>query len=647
MGAAPGPSPIKVATEFARVYYKVVATLPARLAELYGDESQLDHGPSLRASGHQSIAHVVKNLPLTGNHATLDSLIGQSSANGNVVVAVRGHYSSPPIPFVQTFLLAKQSDSHDEHFYCCNDIFLSLQPKQINSEKSDVQPREPPAEPLTPPKLAPVPTKQSKAASQSSVSSSENPVVLPSAVSTLPAETTITEDTVEQTDNSLSSGSTPADKTSIPVSHDGSATVSTALPVDPDRNRSELSLKDESVTTVLSAVAQTNVPATSTEEMAQGKLIHSKALPFDQAPPDSSSAIATEKRESIIKPPSLKPTGIDPDSNTESVHHSGDKVSSITSPSLNEPDKSKPSYNASASSKAPQSKKISRGSLNRNLPDRKSEQDYRVASSTAVPANTRSTTPMKKTWASIVLSRDDSLNEFRGSDESIVRDSPSNGPALKPSNESTKRPLVGDFGTNDLAIKVEHEMNPPAVSATAVTSRASAVSNLEKLRNSSNNEGESQIIELGMGRGNGEGAGAAAAATNGRSTHLGRGNSRAFGPSAVVTLSSTGMGLSDVQALRTSLLEEFSRYGHSLRGVEVKAGKGIAFIEYDSMDGVRAAVDAWAHGPRSDGVFAGVPLHVSEKRTAHMGRRPGSTRGGNRGGSRGGSRRGRVTNAGT
>lgn len=122
--------------------------------------------------------------------------------------------------------------------------------------------------------------------------------------------------------------------------------------------------------------------------------------------------------------------------------------------------------------------------------------------------------------------------------------------------------------------------------------------------------------------------------------HVNRNNhQRVFGPSAVVQLSALSpVQLQDPRGVANKLREEFSNYGFKLRNVDVKAQKGIAFVEYETLEGVKAAVTKWAAGARTDGPFAGVALQVSEKRPSHHGnRRPGSIRGG-RGGPRAGRR---------
>ncbi len=89
---------------------------------------------------------------------------------------------------------------------------------------------------------------------------------------------------------------------------------------------------------------------------------------------------------------------------------------------------------------------------------------------------------------------------------------------------------------------------------------------------------------------------------------------RQFGPSAVLQLNSIGDDWNGKhRELSVALREEFSRYGHVVRHVEVKSPRGIVFVEYDTIEGVEAAVKAWKE-PRSDGKFAGRKLSVTEKR---------------------------------
>jgi Nuclear transport factor 2 (NTF2) domain len=124
---------------------------------------------------------------------------------------------------------------------------------------------------------------------------------------------------------------------------------------------------------------------------------------------------------------------------------------------------------------------------------------------------------------------------------------------------------------------------------------------------------------------------------------------RVYGPSAVIQLNTLPMDRSkDWRTLQQEFLAEFNSYGFPVRNVEVKTHKGLAFIEYADVSGVRAAVAAWADGPRDEGSFKGIPLSVTEKRQRrphipgeggpHIGR---GGRGGMRGGRGGGRGRGR------
>lgn len=96
--------------------------------------------------------------------------------------------------------------------------------------------------------------------------------------------------------------------------------------------------------------------------------------------------------------------------------------------------------------------------------------------------------------------------------------------------------------------------------------------------------------------------------------HNDRGNRRMFGPTAVVQLRSVQNRLRNVNVLAQNLHSEFSRYGYAVRFVRVKVGLGIAFVEYDCPEGVRAACAAWGYGVQKEGEFAGIPLSVPEKK---------------------------------
>lgn len=207
-----------------------------------------------------------------------------------------------------------------------------------------------------------------------------------------------------------------------------------------------------------------------------------------------------------------------------------------------------------------------------------------------------SATPAKKTWASIVSAKEDAHKEAvdvrKGGEEvgtsRVINDQVENIPPVEDS-----KPNVASHHH----VQTQHHQSQRSNSATQNSHRANHIT----------------------GRG---------------------GHQRTYGPSAVVHLSSLNpTQLEDPRALSGELRMEFGQYGHKLRHVEVKAQKGIAFVEYETMEGVRAAVAAWSNGPRKEGVFAGVPLAVQEKRPYNPNHkwRSGNMRGG-RGGVRGGRR---------
>lgn len=212
----------------------------------------------------------------------------------------------------------------------------------------------------------------------------------------------------------------------------------------------------------------------------------------------------------------------------------------------------------------------------------------------------------KKTWASIVSSKEEA-DAAAAAKESAAAVHATNG-----MNEDVPKQIVEDASAQP-PVNEQVENIPPRMDA-ETSAKGGVASSGQQPRG-------------GSGVQNGQ-----------RPNHLGnRGHQRTFGPSAVVQLASLSPSqLQDTRALSSDLREEFGQYGFKLRHVEVKAQKGIAFIEYESAEGVRAAVAAWANGARDQGIFAGIPLNVSEKRPYNKWR-PGSTRGG-RGGARGGRR---------
>lgn len=535
MGAAPGPSPTTVATQFARVYYRVASKMPARLAEFYGEASELDHGPSLRASGRDAISQLADKLPLLTHRTEIKSVLGQPSVGGNVLVVVCGTYSSPPIPFSQTFVLAKQTDSHDEHFFCRNDVFVRVVPDDSDDPKTEAPvattATDPPAEPVTPPKAC-------------AAVSAESPLL----ARALPESALRESASVAGLENGVADGTTThVDHAADPIA--GPTAAATQL-----------------ADTSLATLAATASPP-ATLQMAGAN------SPPQMDLHDPASDISPVAASKTVAPPvveaasALQPmTTASPADAAATAHESGDAVVE-------------------------------------DADDRE-----RASNSGGGGASVR------KSWASIVSSKEEMQAMSSTGASTGMNSSPSSVPMS----------ATGAGGS------------PPAVSLDAVGEESGGDTGKERAM-SGGGGGVVGVEKTGLHGGHSSFA-RGGSTLNGRGMHMGRGGPRVFGPSAVVTLASTGMGMTDTRALTNSLREEFGRYGHKLRGVEVKASKGIAFIEYESVEGMRAAVECWAHGPRPDGAFAGVSLHVSEKRIVNMGRRP-TMRGTGRGGARGGARR--------
>jgi Nuclear transport factor 2 (NTF2) domain len=119
--------------------------------------------------------------------------------------------------------------------------------------------------------------------------------------------------------------------------------------------------------------------------------------------------------------------------------------------------------------------------------------------------------------------------------------------------------------------------------------------------------------------------------------------SRVYGPSAVIQLGGLpSERVREWRSLQAEFTAEFATYGFEVRNVEVKSHKGLAFVEYDTIEGVQAAVNVWSKGPRRSGPFKGVTLSVTEKRQRkHVPGGGGAARGGASGGGGAGMRGGR------
>lgn len=481
MGAAPrtSPTPDHIARSFVSVYYRVAEKLPNRLGEFYGTTSEINHGKNFCATGPQ-IARLAERLPIAGAVTSVASLSVQQTPNAAYVVVVVGTFEKldAKLPFTQTFVLEKQVDSHDQHFFCTNDIFT---PVNLSTEITFVEH----------PKSDAGPVSVDSQVAQSASSGDIAPAAVPSASSVVPVKNHPSVDSVSQVRD-------PSEEVSKPLHDVGTASASASLSDSAVNGPINLSSTD---------------PTPISEDVSPSKQVHENVSAAEE--------LAAEKSE--VLPTNLEDTSI--------------------SSSL--------------------------------IANRESESQQRTLPSVAVP-------PVKKTWASVVSSKD------------VL----TNGPVPTVNISEAPAPVIDNELLEEMAVPTEADTKNGQATA---NSRPAGLPNGHR-----------------------------------PSHHVNRGSHvRSFGPSAVVQLSALDASqLQDPRALCNLLREEFATYGHNLRNVEVKAQKGIAFVEYESLEGVRAAVAAWAGGPREEGAFAGVALQVTEKRPSHGARRPGSVRTG-RGGARG------------
>lgn len=771
MGAAPAAvSPIKVAKEFTRVYYSVMAKLPTHLADFYGEASTFDHGDDLRASGRLEISALTSKLPMYAKAATLHSVTTQPipNANGSIVVVVYGSYidSEDKVPFSQTFVLAKHPDSHNEHFYCSNDVFTSLSANSTTSSSTTLADSNnnttttsattslPSAK--TP---APAPSPTSVLASAPSAPDSVNVAAqnttsqLSRAAGTKPVISSTVSTTASSTDpvNSVKQTSAAAKQSnavvnatatsiSVPVVNSNVATSAPVTAVKPMQKLAETSIPSavapsvakpptqpavaKAVHHTVTSPAPAAIPSTPTvmTSATAGEIVplaHSNASANVSAPKVEHSSImpptASQPRSS--GPPIMKQSV--PQNSTPNAKlgqkvqgHSAKDGSNkrLSSTGASHPQNNQTSGNATADNK--QSTQVTtpahqhqKSSGHAHQKQHAQAQQQRQIANATQQQTKRSAPPVRKTWASIVSSKEEIAGANMGNVApriepvavtTEVPPSSSSPSGNSSSGDNMKENSTVGMNNNDRSVVHHRSGNSPNrgmekqgyqqqhhhhqshhyQSQNGSPGRNGVVHNSQGPAATTNESssgmaaspgggGFSGSMNVGRGNGNagnnngggrnhahngGNGGGVAGFNNGGHSGNSGSSGPRMFGPSAVVTLSSTGMGVSDVGRLRSHLRDEFGRYGHKLRGVEVKQSKGIAFIEYESAEGVRTAVEKWAHGPRQDGPFAGIALHVSEKRVNYTPRRTGPIRGGgsrsnrNRGGGGGGGGGGTAGN---
>lgn len=519
------PVSTRVADSFVAVYYRVISALPDRLPELYGSNSELNHGSALIAQGPAAIGALAPDLPLAkaGSLASIASISVQNATAAGFVVAVIGTFrkkDNPAAVFAHTFVLEKQSHSHDDHFFCRNDIFVDLSSAPLPGGP----PPPMPVSETTPGEPAKAPEQPQK---DNAVASPNGPVQPPASAHQ-----------IQQKD--LPGAETPV-----------------AIPPLPAIAQQPTASASESV-------------AVSERELPDGE-INGAA---DQIDRQLSKAQHAQPAQPAKQPPSQQDPAQSPPTQSES----------------------KPAADlASTSNDTPEPK-----------PTEETEQTPEAATPAAP------TPPAKKTWASIVSAKEEAdaaAAAAKAKDETL--ESPAKSQTANVVSTDAPKQTVENASAQPPATESVEHVAPVASEETSSKSPPATTSATR----------------------------APASTPNGhRPGHVaGRGHPRTFGPTAVVQLAALNSSqLQDARALATTLREEFNMYGYKVRHVDVKAQKSIAFIEYETIEGVRAAVAAWANGARQEGPFAGIALNVSEKRPYNKWR-PGSTRGG-RGGARGGRR---------
>lgn len=510
--AVSAPTANQVAESFIAVYYRVASTLPARLPQLYGPDSALTHGP-LVAQG-SAIKAAAPRIPLAGRRlATVAHMSVQQTASAGYLVNVIGTYElddGKRSVFAQSFVLERQMHSHNEHFYCRNDLFVEM-----------------------------------------------NNVDLPGKVPELKTgkEDQPTQEK-EQTDN---------------PQH----VVKDALDVNPKHTSSNEVADTIKIDKV--PVDTRPVPVANTH---QEQKLHDSNSVQSVVTPDQSSGTSDEHTASVDIRSSAD---VKPETQVNGVVEAAQK---------DDKTHQKPTVDASLDTPASPKEQD-----NDNLTNGVLEED----------AQAKSSPPTKKSWAAVVSTKDAAVaaNEAQANTAS---------PPQKPASPVVKTKS-----------RTPSPDQAKPVATMGVPGQETQGPNLHQVHHG-------RHMQNGHTGHNGN--------HHRNNYNTGRGNyARRFGPSAVVHLSSLKPAqLQDPRQLSMDLKAEFSQYGHRLRHVEVKTQKGIAFIEYDTMDGVRAAVDMWARGARQEGAFAGIPLSVSEKHSYNKWR-PNSMRGGGRGGVRGGGRR--------
>jgi hypothetical protein len=608
--AAEGPSPATVAGAFTNVYYRVAEQQPHRLAELYGVDSQLSHAPGTVATGLADIGAAVLSLPLSKEHrARVTSIDAMRTGKGGYIVLVTGSLGSAM--FAQTFLLDPTGDNDSrKHFYCRNDVFRFVTPSAGKLST--------PADVLLPEHAEPVHVNATSAPGCDASPDGSDGVKESAAKAS-------------SFQGSLTSGGqvVPSSGDLENEDEDGDDDEDEEDDDDADADDNDEGEGDDEE----GAPAEDQVHAkiergAITTEVCQGEA-SGETKPFEEA----SSISNVAEPDAAQKSPSVgeqRPSG--PGDEKVGARSSAQDAVKLEP----EPAPSKPAAPKSWASI--------------------------VSSSTAILAPAVPTSPPQigSIMASTAPVATDGIDVFPANvtnlatSPMIAHPNVGAGPHV-----STLIQTSGD----DPEVATENKVAGIGSRSSARVSGSGNISgsvpggwsSVENKRHSYQSENNAGFKVVGRPATDGHSHlnGHAHGPQNVAGTfHKTPAVHRVYGPSAVIQLGNLpSERMRDWRALVDDFSKEFAGYGHEIRNVDVKTYKGLAFVEYDSVDGVRAAVNAWADGPRDSGPFQGIALAVSEKRQQ---RRPilGGDRGGGvsgrgmmRGGGRGAGSRGRGRGA--
>jgi hypothetical protein len=603
MGATPLPPssaaaailPETVAKSFTRVYYSVAAQQPARLRQLYGDDSEVSHTAAIVLVGLPRIAAAAMAHPLANKPAAaVHSLDAMGTGAGGYVVLVTGALEGAP--FTQTFVLCPAEGDKVGHFYCRNDIFrfIGAAGKAPAAAK--------PADVLVAPRATPVQVAAADGGAAEKTLAAGSPAAAAdiTAAASEPAgedggfedgedggeddgeddgdETEDDDDDEDAAEEASPAGAAAAQGGVLAAVHKGAAAA--AAPV-------------AAAAAAPPAAASAPVTAASATVPAQGAAGDKDTT--KRGGETSADDAPVKRANGSVAGASTAPASAAAAPPNPDVPAKAKTWASIVSTTL-----SAPALTAAATVAA-------------------------AAATTSAPTGSG---PVAAAAAGSSSTADPAV--VKAADATGVAPVYGGGPGGKSAAVARGASHAGGAATH------HHHHNHHHHAGNNAGSGSEGWSSVDSKRHSASHHGP----DGGFQR----------VTANGHHGHQTAGykhsQPRMYGPSAVIQLSSLPMDRAkDWRTLQQEFTAEFNSYGHPVRNVEVKTHKGLAFIEYDDAVGVRAAVAAWADGARPTGPFKDVELSVSEKRQ----RRPhlpgdggpvgrGMGRGGMRGGGRGGGR---------